>query len=108
MGADIQGIVAEAPDLPEIVRSVPFAHVESKNITKVILSKITTRTLCESPTRVWVNRLNRRRQALLPYIGRTLNSVLNKLPGINYTLEIDPEFDRVIRWESQIGLCGAR
>ena len=98
---DLRSIVEESIDLPAAVLSGDFSHVHDRILDQKIISGLMNPTTSESETGDWSKRCHRRKKALMPYIDKRLICVCIRLPGVLYTIEIDPGADEVIHWEWQ-------
>lgn len=94
-------MISEVADIPDSVKLAPFSRIAARTITQSVVETLTTKTLEDTSSAEWIHRIRLRRKALLSYVGRTLVCVFVKLPGIHYTLEIDPQIGQVVYWESQ-------
>ena len=98
---DLRSIVEKSIDLPAEVLSADFSHVHDRILDQKIISGLTTPSSSETEALEWSERYHRRREALTPYLDKRLICVCIRLPGVLYTIEIDPGADEVIHWEWQ-------
>lgn len=105
---DVRAIIQECRELPPDVTRAELTRVEERIIDQRLLSILVSQSLSESDDPEWVVRHKRRKEALLPYLGRILFCVFIRLPGIHYTIEVDPELQRVVHWEWQDELNNRR
>ncbi len=98
---DLRSIVEKSTDLPAEVLSADFSHIHDRILDQKIISGLMNPTTSESETGDWSKRCHRRKEALMPYLDKRLICVCIRLPGVLYTIEIDPGADEVIHWEWQ-------
>lgn len=98
---DLRSIVKESIDLPAEVLSADFSHIHDRVLDQTVYSGLTTPSSSETETPEWNERYHQRREALTPYLDKRLICVCIRLPGVLYTIEIDPGTDEVIHWEWQ-------
>jgi len=96
---DIRTIIQECIELPPDVASAELTSVNERLIDQRLLSYLVNQSASESNDSDWVVRQRCRKSALLPYLGRVLICVFIRLPGVQYTIEVDPELERVVHWE---------
>ena len=98
---DIRGIIRACIELPPDVSSAEFTRVDERVLDQRLLSFLASESVAESDEADRVVRQQCRNGALSPYLGRILICVFIRLPGVHYTIEIDPELERVVHWEWQ-------
>lgn len=98
---DIRGIIRECIELPPDVSSAEFTRVDERLLDQRLLSFLASESAAENDEADRVVRQQCRRGALSPYLGKILICVFIRLPGVHYTIEIDPESERVVHWEWQ-------
>jgi hypothetical protein len=98
---DIRGIIRECIELPPDVSSAKFTCVDERLLDQQLLSFLASESVAESDEADRVVRQQCRNGALSPYLGRILICVFIRLPGVHYTIEIDPDSERVVHWEWQ-------
>lgn len=98
---DIRTIIQECIELPPDVTSAELTSVSERVIDQQLLSFLVSQYASVSNDCDWVVRQRRRTEALSPYLGRVLICAFIRLPGIHYTIEVDPELERVVHWEWQ-------
>lgn len=98
---DIRGIIRECIELPPEVSSAEFTRVDERLLDQQLLSFLASESVPESDEADRVVRQQCRKGALSPYLGRILICVFIRLPGVHYTIEIDPDSERVVHWEWQ-------
>ena len=101
---DIRAIIQECSELPPDVTRAELTCVDERIIDRRLLSFLVGQSAPERYDPEWVVRLSCRKDALSPYLGRVLICVFIRLPGIHYTIEVDPELQRVVHWEWQDNL----
>lgn len=95
-------ILAQCTGLPEGVVDCAPTHVEERLFTKEELRRITNvQSLDENDTSIR-QQLKKRGKVLSPYVGSTLRCVFIRLPGVHYTIEIDPDSQVVVHLEWQV------
>ena len=98
---DLRSIIKESIDLPAEVLRADFSHVYDRILDQTVYSSLTTPSSSETETLESSERYHRRREALTPYLDKRLICVCIRLPGIVYSIEIDPAAEKVIHWEWQ-------
>lgn len=98
---DIRAILASCKILPSVVAEATFTSVVERVVDRGVLDRLTSEAACSSNSGDWLDRRKRREAALSQYLGHVLVCVFIRLPGIHYTIEIDPQKLRVIHCESQ-------
>lgn len=98
---DIRGIIRECIELPPDVSSAEFTRVDERLVDQQLLSILCSESTEESDEVERVVRQQCRERALKPYLGKNLICVFIRLPGVHYTIEIDPESEYVVHWEWQ-------
>ena len=98
---DIRAILKACAELPPAVISAEYTYIKERIVDRDLLESLTGESAFPTGTSDWPNRRKRRRQALSRYLDKLLICVFIRLPGVHYTIEIDPEIDRVIHWEWQ-------
>jgi len=94
-------MLSACPGLPAVVASADFSFVSERVIDNGVLEELCGDSAYPSGTDDWLDRQKRRKKALSPYLDKPLTCVFIRLPGVHYTIEIDPELERVIYWEWQ-------
>jgi len=98
---DIRAIVQECRELPPDVTRAELTRVDERIIDRRLFSFLVDQSAPEHHDSGWLVRQRCRKDALSPYLGRVLICVFIRLPGIHYTIEVDPELQRVVHWEWQ-------
>ena len=98
---DIRAIIQECRELPPDVTRAKLTRVDERIIDRRLLSFLLGQSEAERHDPEWLVRQRCRKDALSPYLGRVLICVFIRLPGIHYTIEVDPELQRVVHWEWQ-------
>ncbi len=98
---DIRAIIQECSELPPDVTRAELTRVDERIIDGRLLSFLVGQSAPEHHDPQWFVRQSCRKDALSPYLGRVLICVFIRLPGIHYTIEVDPELQRVVHWEWQ-------
>ncbi len=98
---DCAEVIRGFDELPSEVRTASIARVDSRLFGRDALADLIAQTPppgCESG---WSERVLRREASLKPHVGKFLFCVLIRLPGVRYTVEIDPLERSVVYWEWQ-------
>ena len=98
---DIRTIIQECIELPPDVASAELTSVNERVIDQRLLSFVVNQSASECNDSDWLVRQQCRKSALSRYLGRVLICVFIRLPGVQYTIEVDPELERVVHWEWQ-------
>jgi hypothetical protein len=91
--------MAASSQLPATVIAAAFTKVYGRVLDDRTIAVITDPS--SSAQEDADQRCQLRKKTLVPYKGRRLICVLISLPGVIYTVEIDPFLHRVIHWEFQ-------
>jgi hypothetical protein len=98
---DLWSIIEESIDLPPAALRTDFSHVNDRTLDQKTCSRLTNPPSSNSDAHDLSERYRHRQEALTPYLGKRLICVCIRLPGVAYTIEIDPEAETVIHWEWQ-------
>jgi len=98
---DIREILKKCKLLPPIVARAGLTSVVERVIDQGLLDALTSDSACPASASDWHDRRQRRKAALSRYLGSDLICVFIRLPGVHYTIEIDPQFRRVVHCEWQ-------
>ena len=98
---DICTIIQKCVELPADVTSAELTCVVERTLDQQLFSFLISESASQSNDANWVVRQQRRKEALSPYLDKVLICVFVHLPGIHYTIEIDPELQCVVHWEWQ-------
>jgi hypothetical protein len=98
---DIRAILETCKFLPTVVAQARLTSVVERVVDQELLGSLTSDSACPDNTSDWHGRRKRREAALSRYLGQALICVFIRLPGIHYTIEIDPEVGRIIHCEWQ-------
>jgi len=93
----LRSVMRATTGLPSVVIEANFSHVVDRVLDEVSIAALTDPTT--HPGRISDERRNKRKKALAPYSGKRLLAVLVNLPGVLYTIEIDPLSEKVVHWE---------
>ena len=100
--SDLRRILSASKELPAAVVAADFTYVEERVIDKAILETLVGDPAYGSDAPDWVLRRKRRMLALSKYLDQFLICVFIRLPGIHYTIEIDPALGRIAYCEWQV------
>ena len=95
----VRAIIRAIPGLPESVREAPFTLVNERQLDDALFNRLIHQPGGNKDLWVWSARLEKRRHALRPHIGQLLVCVFIRLPGIHFTIEINPISGSVVHWE---------
>ncbi len=98
---DIRSIVKESIDLPAEILRADFSHIHDRILDQKTISDLINPPATDTTTVESEKRYLRRKEALVPYLDKRLVCVCFRLPGIMYTIEVDPEAEEVVHWEWQ-------
>ena len=98
---DLRSIIQESIDLPAEALSADFSHIHERILDQKTISNLIKPSTSGTETSDWSKRCVRRKEALMPYLDQRLICVCIRLPGVVYTIEIDPSAEEVIHWEWQ-------
>ena len=96
---DPHDIVQRFGELPNAVRTAQFSRIDRRIIDHALFTQLITQAPPPNSEVGWSSRILKREESLLPYIGRVLVCVLIRLPGVEYTVELDPVSRIVVHWE---------
>ena len=96
---DLHSIVKESAHLPPEVLAAEFSYVHDRILDQQTIATLTDPS--SSTTSDSIKRHRQRRTALMPYLDKRLICVCIRLPGVLYTIEINPGTEEVIHWEWQ-------
>ena len=102
-GFDPHAVIQQFAQLPESVRRAQISRIERRQIDRGLFTQLITQSPPPDSEVGWSSRILKREESLLPYLGKELVCVLIRLPGIDYTVEIDPVANTVVHWEWQAG-----
>lgn len=94
-------LIENCPDIPKQAREAGVTHVEDRLLDDSLFRKITENPGKGKTDESQVDSVRRRIESLTPFIGRRLVCMVIRLPGVRYTIEIDPVDERIIHWEWQ-------
>ena len=95
------GSILLLSNLPKEVKTARIAYTNERLINETEISRLTEPTLLEKDDPKYIERLRKRRKALSDYLESSLICVLIRLPGVCYTIEIDPVSQSIAHWEWQ-------
>jgi len=98
---DLRSTIGKSIDLPAEVLGADFSQVHDRILDQEFFSVLIRPSTSDIETDDWRTRRRDREKALVPYLGKRLVCVCIQLPGIVYTIEIDPKVDKVVHWEWQ-------
>lgn len=98
---DIRAIIQKCVELPADVTNAELTYVVERILDQRLFSFLISKSAAQGDEADWVVRRRRRKEALSPYLDKVLICTFVHLPGIHYTIEVDPELERVVHWEWQ-------
>lgn len=99
----LRAMIEKCTDIPPQVRTAELARVDERVLDDSLFRFLTEQGGPGSADDARTAAMRRRAEALSPYLGHTLVCVLITLPGVRYTIEVDPDEERVVHWEWQAG-----
>ena len=97
----LRALIKNCTAIPSEISEAKFARVVERKIDESLLRYLTENGDPDGGDKELTPETRRRLEALSPYLDRTLICILIRLPGVNYTIEIDPTNDRIVHWEWQ-------
>ena len=94
---NLRSALRAATKLPSLVAEAKFSSTFDRVIDEAIVAALTDPAAF--PRGISDERCKQRKKALVPYIGKRLIGVMINLPGVQYTIEVDPWLQKVIHWE---------
>lgn len=88
-------------ELPDDVRNAPVARIDGRLLDRRLLAQLISQPPPPDSEVGWSDRILRREESLVPHLGKVLFCALIRLPGVQYTVEIDPLSRAVVHWEWQ-------
>lgn len=101
LAQECASIIRSFSDLPEAVRVAAPARVESRVLRRRLLRQLVSQAPPPNHGVGWSDRILKREEALEPYVGKVLRCVLIRMPGVQYTVEVDCQAGVVAHWEWQ-------
>lgn len=97
---DIESILHRS-NLPKDVKTALDFQVFERLMDAEEIARLTDPSRFQQDGSEYVERLQVRRKVLGVYLESTLLCVLIRLPGVTYTIEIDPVAQQIVHWEWQ-------
>ena len=97
-------VIRHFGELPQAVRNTPFSRVDRRTLDHELFTQLITQAPPPDSELGWSSRILKREETLFPYLGKVLVCVLIRLPGVEYTVEIDPVKQAIVHWEWQSAL----
>ena len=97
----IRQIIAGCREIPVGIQRAKLTCVNERVLDQTLFRSLASQSRPGSPEGDWTARLNHRKQNLHKHIGSHLTCVFIRLPGVHYTIEIDPNAASVVHWEWQ-------
>lgn len=99
--AALRSTIASISQLPADVSSTSQLHISDRILDKELYQSLLGQRKTFGADGEWTERLKRRRKNLTQFVGHRLVCVLIRLPGVHYTVEINPSGMSVVHWEWQ-------
>jgi len=97
----LHALVENCQDIPKLARETEIAYVDDRLFDTAQFLKITDSRDQDNSDDSLSTSIQRRIKSLTPFVGRRLVCMVIKLPGVRYTIEIDPSEERIVHWEWQ-------
>ncbi len=97
----LHALIENCPDIPAQVRHAEVSFVDDRTLDDSLFRIITGNGGQTAANEPHATSVQRRIDSLTPYIGRRLVCLVIRLPGVRYTIEIDPAHERIVHWECQ-------
>jgi hypothetical protein len=94
---DLRSVLRATTRLPSLVIEANFSNIYDRVLDEATIAALTDPSAL--PGEISDELCKKRKNALMPYLGKRLIGVLINLPGVLYTVEIDPSLKKVIHWE---------
>ena len=98
---DLRSVIEQFEELPASVRKAQFARIDGRPLDRELFTQLITQPPLPNSEIGWSTRILKREESLQPYLGQILFCVLIRLPGVQYTVEVDPVAKMVVHWEWQ-------
>ena len=95
---DLRSFLATCRTLPSLAIVAGSPKIFDRILDDRSFAAVTDFTSC--PQQDADARCELRKRILAPYVGQRLICVLINLPGVTYTVEVDPVQGKVVHWES--------
>lgn len=92
-------LIRGCADLPEPVRLADFTRVDERLLDDSLFQFLCAPNASGAEDPAVQKKIQRRIKALTPYRDRTLICVSIRLPGVAYTIEVDPAGECIVHWE---------
>lgn len=99
--ADLSAIIRRHGEIPTAVVAAGISHRLDRMLSPALFDAITTQPKISGTDAAWAKRLHRRKARLKRFVGRRLVCAFIRVPGVHYTIEIDPDSQNVVHWEAQ-------
>ena len=93
----LRSILAASGVLQPAVVTAKFARIHDRFLEEEAISTLSDPAYC--PHDDAIERCEIRGKVLAPYVGKRLICISINLPGVAYTIEIDPFSARVVHWD---------
>jgi len=85
--------------IPASVRNASFSRCQERVLEEHELHELLAQEPPKGAAEDWLGRLQRRSEALTPFIGHRLCCVFIQLPGTHFTAEISAIAGKLVYWE---------
>ena len=87
---DLRDILRQFGELPGLVPEMPFTQLSVRLLDSEHFQYLVSQRKTQGNDSDWESRLQKRRANLETFIGQHLLCVFIRLPGVHYTIEVDP------------------
>ena len=98
---DCRNVIREFDQLPECVRKAEISRIDGRPLNRRLFTQLISQSPPPNSEAGWSSRILKREESLFPYLGKILFCALIRLPGVQYTVEVDPVARAVVHWEWQ-------
>ena len=96
---NIENVIRGYTKLPRLVRRTTISKYYERVIDDDELDRLTSVALVDCSKVEEVDRLMLRKRVLSSYLGRELVCAVINVPGLCYSIEVDPNASAVVHWE---------
>lgn len=98
---DCLDVIRQFGELPVEVRAAPITRIDGRLLDRGVFAELISQPPPPTGEVGWSSRILKREESLLPHLGKILFCVLIRLPGVQYTMEVDPAARTIVHWEWQ-------
>ena len=96
--SELREAISRCKEIPVGVQNAAFTYVSTRIFDQASYNEIVSQSP-QGPD--WPARIDLRKQNLREKLGCQLTCVFVRLPGVHYTIEVDPDNGSVVHWEWQ-------